>query len=87
MPESLLKSIRDSTPAEMVKEIFRTDGERLLKFPVPQVIKGETHTAIYKFCSGFISKILESMFLCILLSLIVSIFPIWSRGQDCMEHR
>lgn len=39
VPEGLLKSIRDSTPAEMVKEIFRTDGERLLKFPVPQVIK------------------------------------------------
>ncbi|EXB56580.1 putative linoleate 9S-lipoxygenase 5 [Morus notabilis] len=39
VPEGLLKSIRDSTPAEIIKEIFRTDGERLLKFPVPQVIK------------------------------------------------
>ena len=62
MPESLLKSIRDSTPAEMVKEIFRTDSERLLKFQVPQVIKGETHTANYKFCSGLINKILESIY-------------------------
>ncbi|PON59878.1 Lipoxygenase [Trema orientale] len=39
VPEDLLKNVRDNIPAEMLKEIFRTDGERLLKFPVPQVIK------------------------------------------------
>ncbi|KAF4369696.1 hypothetical protein F8388_015783 [Cannabis sativa] len=39
VPEGLLKSVRDNIPAEMLKEIFRTDGERFLKFPVPQVIK------------------------------------------------
>ena len=40
VPEGLLKSVRDNIPAEMLKEIFRTDGEKFLKFPVPQVIKG-----------------------------------------------
>ena len=40
VPESILKNIRDKIPAEMLKEILRTDGERFLKFPVPQVIKG-----------------------------------------------
>ncbi|KAF4349029.1 hypothetical protein G4B88_028036 [Cannabis sativa] len=44
VPEGLLKSVRDNIPAEMLKEIFRTDGERFLKFPVPQVIK-ENKTA------------------------------------------
>ncbi|KAF5454042.1 hypothetical protein F2P56_023739 [Juglans regia] len=39
LPNGLLENIRDKIPAEMLKEIFRTDGEGLLKFPVPQVIK------------------------------------------------
>lgn len=40
LPKGLLENIRNKIPAEMLKEIFRTDGEGLLKFPVPQVIKG-----------------------------------------------
>ncbi|XP_058738567.1 probable linoleate 9S-lipoxygenase 5 [Vicia villosa] len=39
VPEGVLKAIRDKIPAEMLKEILRTDGDRLLKYPVPQVIK------------------------------------------------
>ncbi|KAM1694280.1 hypothetical protein ACFX1X_033742 [Malus domestica] len=39
LPEGLLKDIGDKIPAEMLKEIFRTDGAQLLKFPKPQVIK------------------------------------------------
>ncbi|CAK8544657.1 unnamed protein product [Lathyrus sativus] len=39
VPEGVLKGIRDKIPAEMLKEILRTDGEGLLKYPVPQVIK------------------------------------------------
>lgn len=35
-----LENIRQNIPLEMLKEIFRTDGERLFKFPVPQVIQG-----------------------------------------------
>ena len=40
VPEGVLKDISNKIPAEMLKEIFRTDGERFLKFPMPQVIKG-----------------------------------------------
>lgn len=40
LPEGVLKSVRDNIPAETIKELFRTDGEKFLKFPVPQVIKG-----------------------------------------------
>ncbi|KAL6278607.1 hypothetical protein ACE6H2_022208 [Prunus campanulata] len=39
LPEGMLKSVRDNIPAETIKELFRTDGEKFLKFPVPQVIK------------------------------------------------
>ncbi|KAK6243127.1 hypothetical protein QUC31_009536 [Theobroma cacao] len=35
----LLDNIIKNIPLEMLKEIFRTDGEQLLKFPVPQVIQ------------------------------------------------
>ena len=40
MPSSLIKDIRENVPQEMLKEIFRTDGEHVLRFPVPHVIKG-----------------------------------------------
>ncbi|KAK9919844.1 hypothetical protein M0R45_028419 [Rubus argutus] len=39
LPDALLKFVRSTTPAETIKELFRTDGERFLKFPMPQVIK------------------------------------------------
>lgn len=35
-----LDAVRNSIPFEMLKELVRTDGERVLKFPLPQVIKG-----------------------------------------------
>ncbi|KAK6929981.1 Lipoxygenase, C-terminal [Dillenia turbinata] len=34
-----LKKVRDCIPWEMIKELVRTDGERFLKFPMPDVIK------------------------------------------------
>uniref|UniRef100_A0A7N2L4V9 Lipoxygenase domain-containing protein n=1 Tax=Quercus lobata TaxID=97700 RepID=A0A7N2L4V9_QUELO len=37
--EGAVKNIRDNIPAEMLKEVFPTDGEGLLKYPMPQVIK------------------------------------------------
>ncbi|KAE8685002.1 SNARE associated Golgi protein family isoform 1 [Hibiscus syriacus] len=35
----LLDNIVNNLPLEILKEVFRTDGEQLLKFPVPQVIQ------------------------------------------------
>jgi len=41
LPEGpLLDNLRKNIPLEMLKEIFRTDGENLFKFPKPQVIQG-----------------------------------------------
>ncbi|CAL9003390.1 unnamed protein product [Prunus brigantina] len=45
LPEGLLKDIGDNIPAEMLKEIFRTDGAQLLRFPMPQVIEAEDKSA------------------------------------------
>ncbi|BBH06531.1 hypothetical protein Prudu_018212 [Prunus dulcis] len=39
LPDGILKYIRDSIHEELFKEPFRTDGEKFLKFPVPQVIQ------------------------------------------------
>lgn len=41
LPEghSLCK-LRQCVPWELVRELIRSDGERFLKFPVPDVIKG-----------------------------------------------
>ncbi|CBI36802.3 unnamed protein product, partial [Vitis vinifera] len=40
VPEGpLLDKIKDNIPLEMLKELVRTDGEHLFKFPMPQVIK------------------------------------------------
>lgn len=42
LPTGVLNTIVNQIPLPMIKEIFRTDGQRLLKYPVPQVIKGKT---------------------------------------------
>ncbi|PWA87480.1 lipoxygenase [Artemisia annua] len=39
---SFLESVREKIPSEFFKELFRSDGEQLSKFPVPQVIKEDT---------------------------------------------
>ncbi|KAE8652023.1 hypothetical protein Csa_023391 [Cucumis sativus] len=39
LPKSLLEKFRQNIPAPLLKEIFRTDGENFLKFPLPQVIQ------------------------------------------------
>ncbi|RZC94118.1 hypothetical protein C5167_016812 [Papaver somniferum] len=39
LPTGPLSKIKDAIPFEMLKELIRTDGENLLKLPLPQVIK------------------------------------------------
>ncbi|KAI3996077.1 hypothetical protein MKX01_007183 [Papaver californicum] len=39
LPTGPLNKIKDAIPFEMLKELVRTDGENLLKLPIPQVIK------------------------------------------------
>ena len=38
-----LAKIKDCVPWELLRELIRSDGERFLNFPVPEVIQG-THT-------------------------------------------
>lgn len=45
-----LKKLRDRVPWELLKELLRSDGERFLKFPMPDVIKGIS----LLFCKVFI---------------------------------
>ena len=41
LPEGpLLENLKKNIPVEMLKEIIRTDGEGLFRFPKPQVIQG-----------------------------------------------
>lgn len=42
-----LKKIRDRVPWELLKELLRSDGERFLKFPMPDVIKGWNTRSTY----------------------------------------
>ena len=35
-----IKKIRECIPWEMIRELVRNDGEKLMKFPTPAVIKG-----------------------------------------------
>ncbi|CAK7340716.1 unnamed protein product [Dovyalis caffra] len=44
LPDGPLENIKKNIPSEMLKEIFRTDGENLFKFPKPQVIQ-DNHSA------------------------------------------
>ncbi|XP_010256003.1 PREDICTED: probable linoleate 9S-lipoxygenase 5 [Nelumbo nucifera] len=39
LPSGAFDRLKDAIPFEMLKELFRTDGEQLLKFPLPQVIQ------------------------------------------------
>lgn len=76
VPNGLLENIRKNIPAEMLKEIFRTDGEGFLKYPVPQVIKGTLYNWTCK-----AQKILFEMTLVTYSpSLKLGSLMIWTRG-------
>ncbi|KAI4355472.1 hypothetical protein L6164_004244 [Bauhinia variegata] len=39
LPKDILNAISEQIPGAVLKEIFRSDGEQLLKFPLPQVVR------------------------------------------------
>ncbi|KAK9137304.1 hypothetical protein Sjap_007898 [Stephania japonica] len=39
LPAGLRSTVRDYMPSETIRELLRTDGENLFRFPIPQVIK------------------------------------------------
>jgi len=50
--DPLVKKLRELVPYEVVRELIRNDGERFLKFPVPDVIKGIVMLSHYFFQLG-----------------------------------
>ena len=54
LPSRLTVSkLRGHIPWEMLKELVRNDGERFLKFPIPDVIKGTHLLLISLICSVY----------------------------------
>lgn len=42
-----LEKAKEMIPLEMIKELVRSDGERVLKYPTPQVIQGSESLFIF----------------------------------------
>ena len=42
-----VSKIRERIPWELLKELVRNDGERFLKFPIPDVIKGMPNFSLF----------------------------------------
>lgn len=42
----LVESLKENIPLEMLKELVQTDGEGLLTYPMPQVIKGNGYISM-----------------------------------------
>lgn len=43
LPQSqIINQLRESVPSEFLKTVFRSDGAPILKFPMPDLIKGKT---------------------------------------------
>ncbi|XVE89677.1 hypothetical protein DITRI_Ditri20bG0015200 [Diplodiscus trichospermus] len=48
LPTDALNQLASNIPLEMTKEFFRTDGQQLLKFPVPQVIQERNNPTAWR---------------------------------------
>ena len=68
----LLDKIKENIPLEMLKELVRTDGKGLFKFPTPQVIKGIAYIQLL--------GIFEAMLLSLLFVQLKIVLSCWSRG-------
>ncbi|XVE89674.1 hypothetical protein DITRI_Ditri20bG0014900 [Diplodiscus trichospermus] len=48
LPTDALNQLASDIPLDMMKEFFRTDGQQLLKFPVPQVIQDRSKPTAWR---------------------------------------
>ena len=46
LPTDVISTI---SPLPVIKELFRTDGEQVLKFPPPHIIQGVAYMYIYTY--------------------------------------
>ena len=66
-----LQSLTDNIPFELLKEILRTDGEAILKFPTPQIIQGSllstTSSYLFSICPNCIDDFIRMFYIHIYL--------------------
>lgn len=61
----LLDELRDRIPFEMIRELFRTEGnQRLLKLPIPQIIEGTLISSPKELSGSFRSITFKRAILC-----------------------
>ncbi|KAA3468686.1 linoleate 9S-lipoxygenase 6-like [Gossypium australe] len=48
LPTDLINQIASNIPLEMMQEFFRSDGQQLLKYPVPQVIQNRSNPIAWR---------------------------------------
>lgn len=49
LPEGHKNKINECVPLELIRELTRSDGERALNFPVPDVIASKLHVNAYQY--------------------------------------
>ncbi|XP_022720104.1 linoleate 9S-lipoxygenase 6-like [Durio zibethinus] len=61
LPTDALNQLASNIPLEMTKEIFRSDGQQLLKFPVPRVIENRSNPTAWRTDEEFARQMLAGL--------------------------
>ncbi|XVF06081.1 hypothetical protein REPUB_Repub06bG0017600 [Reevesia pubescens] len=61
LPTNLINQLASNIPLEMMKELFRSDGQQLLKFPVPQVIEDRSKPTAWRADEEFAREMIAGL--------------------------
>ncbi|OMO99197.1 Lipoxygenase [Corchorus olitorius] len=61
LPTDVFNQLTSNVPLPMLKELFRTDGQQLLKFPVPQVIEDRSKPTAWRTDEEFAREMLAGI--------------------------
>ncbi|OMO99201.1 Lipoxygenase [Corchorus olitorius] len=61
LPTDVFNQLTSNVPLPMLKELFRTDGQQLLKFPVPQVIEDRSKPTAWRTDEEFAREMLAGL--------------------------